>query len=99
MAATVLACTSGILSIRASGQVVTNTNDSGLGSLRDVVASTSSLAPVTFAPSLSGQTLTLGGTVIEIHRTTRIDASALTGGITISGGGEFDFPGEWRAFV
>ncbi|MDG2124544.1 MAG: choice-of-anchor Q domain-containing protein, partial [Verrucomicrobiales bacterium] len=73
------------LDIAAALPVVTNTNSSGPGSLRDVVAGVASGANVTFANSLNNGTINLGGSEILIDKNLTIDGSALTGGITISG--------------
>jgi predicted outer membrane repeat protein len=65
--------------------VVTNTNDSGAGSLRDAVATASGeLRTVTFSAAMSGQTIVLGST-ITAGGSVSIDASGLPGGITIGG--------------
>ena len=64
--------------------VVENTNDSGMGSLRQVIAQAPNGYTVTFSPNLSGQTNILAST-LQITNNLTIDASALPGGITISG--------------
>jgi len=72
----------------AQAAVVTNTNDSGPGSLREAIAiATGTPDNITFDAGLSGQTfvLTTGELVINRNFTLIIDASALPGGITISG--------------
>ncbi len=62
--------------------VVTSTADSGPGSLRQaVIDDVGGVQPIEFAPSLAGQTITLGSGPIEIsHNVTIIgpDANALT---------------------
>lgn len=55
-------------------QEVNNTNDSGSGSLRDVIASASSGATITFAPSLSGQTIVLTTGPIIVNKNITINA-------------------------
>ena len=67
--------------------IVTTLADSGGGSLRDTIASTSPGNSITFDPSLSGQTITLGGAQLFIDKDLTIDASALPGGITIDANG------------
>jgi tRNA threonylcarbamoyladenosine modification (KEOPS) complex Pcc1 subunit len=66
---------------------VTTTNDSGPGSLRQVIANLPADATVIFDPSLSGQTITLVSSGLTIGKNLTIDASGLPEGITISGGG------------
>jgi len=65
--------------------VVSNTNDSGPGSLRQMIADVPAGTTITFAPNLSGQTIVLGGTQLLISKNLTIDASALAGGVSISG--------------
>jgi hypothetical protein len=65
--------------------VITNAADSGAGSLRTVLAAMSAGSTVTFAPNLSGATITLTNGVILLTNSITIDASALPGGITVSG--------------
>ena len=66
--------------------VVVNPNDSGGGSLRQVIANNAgSAATITFAPALSGQTITLTNGLITLSSTVTIDASSLSGGILING--------------
>ena len=66
---------------------VTNTNDSGTGSLRNAIENTScpGSTNVVFNSSLSGQTIILTSGQITINDTTTIDASSLAEPITISG--------------
>ncbi|HRJ10324.1 MAG TPA: choice-of-anchor Q domain-containing protein, partial [Prosthecobacter sp.] len=54
-------------------------------SLREAVAFSPPGATLTFAPGLDGQTITLGGSQILLDKSVTIDASALPGGISISG--------------
>jgi predicted outer membrane repeat protein len=70
----------------ASAQVVTNTADSGPGTLRSAITNAASGAVITFDPSLSGATITLGST-LTINTNLTIDASALPGGLQINGNG------------
>ncbi len=64
---------------------VTNTNDSGVGSLRQAVASAFAGDTITFSPSLAGQTITLTST-ISITKSVTIDGVGLVPRIEISGG-------------
>lgn len=70
--------------------IVTNTNDAGLGSLRQVLAAAASKAgpdAIGFAPALNGKTIELGsGLFIVDQPGVTIDASGLPKGITIDGG-------------
>ena len=68
----------------ASTLVVTNTNDSGAGSLRQAIAGASSGETITFDLSLSGQTITLAST-LTIDKNLTIDGSALAAKINVSG--------------
>jgi parallel beta-helix repeat protein len=76
---------------------VTTTADSGAGSLRQAIldaAAASGPTHITFAPALSGQTITLNSEiVISDAAPVAIDASSLPAGITINGG-----PGTNRIF-
>ena len=65
--------------------IVTTTADSGVGSLRDAVANPATPKVITFAPALSGQTITLTNGQLTLLNNVTIDASALAGGIRISG--------------
>ena len=65
--------------------VVTNTNDSGPGSLRDVIATASANDTITFDSSLDGQTIVLTNGQLNITNNLTIDASALSNRITITG--------------
>ncbi len=68
----------------AAGLVVFNTNDSGAGSLRQVIADAASGDTITFAPALSGQIITLASQ-LNIDKNLTIDGSTLVARITISG--------------
>ena len=68
--------------------VVTNNADSGPGSLRGTLATAAAAsgpALITFAPGLSGQDIDLTTATIEFtdYQGVTIDASSLTGGVTI----------------
>jgi hypothetical protein len=65
--------------------VVTTLNDSGAGSLRQVVSNALSSATITFAPGLSGQSITLTTGEVPLNRSVTIDASSLPAGIKING--------------
>ena len=69
----------------ARAEVVTNTADSGAGSLRAVVAAASAGATITFAAGLSGKTITLTSGEVLLNKNLTLDASALAGGIWING--------------
>ena len=76
------------VSLSAQAVVVTNTNNSGPGSLRQAIANATLVDPViTFDASLSGKTilLTSGELVINNGFFISIDATALPDGLTISG--------------
>jgi hypothetical protein len=64
--------------------VITNPADSGPGTLRSAITNAASGAVITFAPSLSGATITLS-TTLTINTNLTIDASALPGGLQING--------------
>ena len=66
--------------------IVTNSNDSGSGSLRAAVASASGGVTVTFSPSVAGQTITLTTGEIVIGDDVHIDASGAPG-VVVSGNG------------
>ncbi len=65
--------------------LVTTTNDSGPGSLRQAVADALPGAAVNFTNTLSGQTILLTSGEITVIQDLTIDASALAGGIAIDG--------------
>lgn len=76
----------------ADAFIVTNTNDDGPGSLRQVISDTlTSPGPdqITFDPSLDGQTITLTTGQLVISGEIEIDGSDLPNGITISGDDQF----------
>ena len=67
--------------------LVTNTNDSGPGSLRQVIADLPAGATVNFDESLSGSIITLAGTQLLLDKDIFIDATPLAGGLTIDANG------------
>jgi hypothetical protein len=75
------------LTVRLPGTfVVTTTNDSGPGSLRQVAGPEAvSGDTITFAPNLSGQTIRLTSGQITLGQSLNIDASALPDGVIIDG--------------
>ena len=73
--------------VSAATITVTNSNSTGMGSLRQVIVDAPSGSTIDFAPSLSGQTITLGGSELLIDKLLTIDGSSLSNGITISGNG------------
>src|SRR3954449_12157908 len=56
----------------SSAIVVTNTNDSGLGSLRQALANVSDGGTIQFDPSLNGQTITLTSVELVIDKSITI---------------------------
>ena len=75
------------LTFRAGGltNLVTNANDRGPGSLRDVIANSVNGDTVAFAPGLSGTTIMLTSSQISLNQSLTVDGSALINGITIDG--------------
>lgn len=67
----------------AVGQAVTNTNDSGSGSLRAALAAGGT---VTFAPSLAGQTIPVGA-VLKIERDVTVEGFDGDQRVVLDGGG------------
>lgn len=65
---------------------VSTADTSGPGSLAAAVSAASDGETIDFAPGLAGSTIVLGGQLV-ISRDLHIDASALTGGITIDANG------------
>ena len=63
---------------------VTNTNDSGAGSLRQAIANANSGDTITFNSSLANQTITLTSGQLEINKNLTIDGKN-SRGLTISG--------------
>ncbi|WP_395752543.1 choice-of-anchor Q domain-containing protein [Prosthecobacter sp.] len=86
--------------VEAIPAIVTSTADSGAGSLRAALSAPSADV-VLFDPALGGQTITLTSGQLTPGRSLGIDASALPGGITISGNSDGDNvleAGESRLF-
>ena len=70
------------------GFTVTNVNDSGAGSLRQALTDAAALPgpdTITFAPALSGQTISLASQII-IDSDVTLDASSLPAGLTVDDG-------------
>jgi hypothetical protein len=70
--------------VTVSAQVVTNSADSGPGTLRSTITNGANDAVITFDPSLAGASITLAST-LTINTNLTIDASTLPGGLQISG--------------
>ncbi len=70
--------------LSAATSVVTNTNDDGVGSLRQAIAVAAPGDTIVFDASLSGQTIILS-TMLSIEKNLTIDGSALPNAITLSG--------------
>lgn len=84
---TLLALTFGAIGVtpaHATTLTVLNTNDTGVGSLRQTIADAGVGDTIDFAAGLSGQTIFLASTLTLAQNVT-IDGSALTSPITISG--------------
>ncbi len=64
---------------------VLNTNDSGSGSLRQLIATSPSGSVIDFAPSLSGQTIRLTSGELHLSNSVSITAAGLSAGLVISG--------------
>jgi len=71
-------------SVLAATLIVTNTNDSGAGSLRQAIADSASGGTIGFDLSLAGQTITLTSRLI-IDKGLIIDGSGLPSRVSISG--------------
>jgi predicted outer membrane repeat protein len=69
----------------AQSSLVTNTNDSGAGSLRYVVSNATNNETITFAPALSGKTVLLTNGEVALSQNCTINASALPNGISLNG--------------
>ena len=75
----------GVTPVSAAGSVIVlNANESGAGSLRNALVDVPSGGTITFAPGLSGGTITLAST-LTIAKNLTIDGSALSKPITLSG--------------
>lgn len=76
------------LLFNAQAQLVVTTNsDSSPGSLRQAITAAQSGDTITFAPALSGQTLSVTNGQILISKSVTLDASALPAGVIINGHG------------
>jgi len=65
---------------------ITNiSGDGSAGSLRAAIANATGGDVLSFDPSLSGQTITLNGSPLNINKPLTLDASSLPDGLTISG--------------
>ncbi|MES2924052.1 MAG: choice-of-anchor Q domain-containing protein [Verrucomicrobiota bacterium] len=71
---------------QAADVTVVNTNNSGAGSLRQAIVDVPVAGTINFNSGLGGQTITLA-TELILDKAITIDASGLTGGLTVSGGG------------
>ena len=88
----------GVAPAYAATLTVTNTNDSGAGSLRDKLASAAPGDTIDFDASLAGQTIHLQST-ITLSQNVTIDGSALAVPITLSGDSDSDGVGDVTIFV
>ncbi len=70
--------------LQAADAIVTNAQDSGPGSLRQLIADAAPGDKIVFDESLSGQTIILSAT-LTIDKVLTIDGSALPSAITLSG--------------
>ncbi|MEM9018639.1 MAG: hypothetical protein AAGC68_16645, partial [Verrucomicrobiota bacterium] len=64
---------------------VTNSDDSGAGSLRQAILEATSGNTIGFDSGLAGNTITLTSGQLEISKDLIIDSSDITPGVTISG--------------
>lgn len=102
-----------ILSLASASLTVTNTDDTGSGSLRQTIAEAASGETLVFDASLNGQVIILSsGAELVINKDLAIDATSLPEGIRISGdsnnNGVHDvsdtrifniFPGGWNVVL
>ncbi len=70
----------------AANETVSNINDSGAGSLRQAIVDVSAAGTINFSSTLGGQTIALANELV-LGKDLTIDASGLTGGLTLTGGG------------
>ncbi len=75
----------GVGAAPAATLTVTNTLDSGAGSLRQSIANAIAGDAINFDPALSGATILLTNGQITLDKNLTIDASALPGGIALNG--------------
>ena len=73
---------------RAATLLVTNTADTGSGSLRQAISTASAGDTISFTPALSGRTIVLTNGQLELSNSVTIDSSALARGIQITGNGQ-----------
>jgi 1-phosphatidylinositol phosphodiesterase len=71
--------------VEVQQSVVRVTDNAGVGSLRQALADVDASGIVTFAPALSGQTITLTSGQLTLSKNITIDASSLPCGIQVSG--------------
>jgi hypothetical protein len=82
---TLVLTAAGLLTAAQAG-TVSSTANSGAGSLREVLAAAAPGEVINFAPALEGATITLtSGELALSGRNVTLDASALRGGVTLSG--------------
>src|SRR5687767_5593196 len=75
----------GVVPVHAAALIVTNTNDSGPGSLRQAILDAVAGETITFDPALAGGGLSLSSQLM-INKNLTIDGSALNPPLTLSGG-------------
>ena len=68
----------------AQGQLVTHNGDGSAGSLRTVLNDAAPGATISFSAGMAGQTIELQASELLIAKNITLDASALSGGITIT---------------
>jgi predicted outer membrane repeat protein len=98
--AALLALTFGALGVtpaHAATLTVTNTNDSGAGSLRQVIADAAAGDTITFDASLSGQIIHLASN-LALSKNVTIDGLALAAHIILSGDTNGEGTGDVRVF-
>lgn len=75
-----------VQAVSCPSYIVSNTNDSGTGSLRGTIAAVAgTCGTINFDPSLSGKTIILTGGSITLDKNLIIDASSLPTPVTVSG--------------
>jgi predicted outer membrane repeat protein/parallel beta-helix repeat protein len=79
----------GVTQVHAATLTVTNINDSGAGSLRQMIINASAGDTITFDSSLAGQTITLASNLV-INKDLIINGSGLSPQVTISGGNAYN---------
>ncbi|NIP94475.1 MAG: hypothetical protein GWO24_13935, partial [Akkermansiaceae bacterium] len=78
--------TLGMVSVTCLAGVVTNTDDSGPGSLREEIAEAAPGDTVTFASSLGGATIFLTSGQLVVDKDLTIDGSGLVSPVTVDAG-------------